>query len=82
MTPVIANAIASFGKETDPKVLGVKPWRIELVTPAKSLSVQEFAQAYPGPASPQELAILNQIEASGRYEAGKPAKRVVGEKLP
>ena len=77
----IGDAITSFGKETDPKVLAVKPWRVQIVTPSRALSIEEFAAAYPGPVSPAELAIMNEIESGQRYPAGKPAKRVVGDKL-
>jgi hypothetical protein len=52
------------------------------VKPERSLSIEEFAQAYPGPVSAEELAILNQIEPGQRYAAGVAAKRVVGKKLP
>ena len=78
----LASAIASFQKETDPKVLAVKPARIQLVTPGRDLSIEEFAKAYPGPASAKELAIMNQIEPGGTYKAGVQVKRVVGDKLP
>lgn len=78
----LAGAIGSFAKETDAKVLGVKPWRIEIVKPARSLSIAEFAQTYPGPASAEELAILNQVEDGARYAAGVPVKRVVGQARP
>jgi predicted Zn-dependent protease len=75
------DAVASFARETDPKVLAVKPWRLQIVTPTRDLSIEEFAQTYPGPADAQELAIMNQIDPGQRYPAGKPAKRVVGQKL-
>jgi predicted Zn-dependent protease len=79
---ILGSSIASFARETDPEVLAVKPWRVDVVKPARSLSIQEFADAYPGPVSPDELAIVNGVEAPGRYEAGTPYKRVVGQKLP
>lgn len=79
---LLAGAVESFAKETDPRVLGVKPWRIEVVTPARAMTIAEFAQAFPGPAKAEELAILNQIEDGGRYAAGVAAKRVVGQALP
>ena len=78
----IANTIASFQKETDPKVLAVKPARLQLVTPTRDLSIEEFAKTYPGPVTAQELALINQIEPGGTYKAGAPAKSVIGEKLP
>jgi predicted Zn-dependent protease len=79
---VIGAALTSFARETDPQILGVKAWRIDLVKPERSLSIEEFAKAYPGPVPAQELAILNQIEPGERYAAGVTAKRVVGQELP
>jgi predicted Zn-dependent protease len=77
----LGQAIASFGKETDPKVLAVKPWRVQVVTPSRAMTIEEFASAYPGPVGPGELAIMNEVEQGQRYPAGKPAKRVLGDKL-
>jgi predicted Zn-dependent protease len=79
---LIGGAIRSFAKETDPKVLAVKPWRIEIVTPTRSLGIEEFAKVYPGPASAEDLAILNQIDPGERYAAGVPVKRIVGTSPP
>jgi predicted Zn-dependent protease len=78
----IAATLGSFARETDPQILAVKAWRIDIVKPERSLSIDEFAQAYPGPVSAEDLAILNQIEPGQRYRAGVAAKRVVGKKLP
>lgn len=78
----LANALASFSRETDSRALNVKPWRVEVVTPVRSMTIEEFAQAFPGPIDAHELAILNQVPDGGRYEAGRAVKRVVGEKLP
>ena len=76
------NALSSFARETDPNALSVKPWRVEIVTPVRSMTVEEFSQAFPGPVDAKELAIMNQVPDGGRYEAGKAVKRVVGQKLP
>ena len=77
----LGSAIASFARETDPKVLAVKPWRVEIVTPPRAMSIQEFASAYPGPVGASELAIINEIDPGQSYAAGKPVKRVVGQKF-
>jgi predicted Zn-dependent protease len=77
----LSDAIGSFAKETDPKVLAVKAWRVQIVRPARAMTIQEFASAYPGPVSANELAIINEIESSERYQTGKPYKRVMGEKF-
>jgi predicted Zn-dependent protease len=75
-------ALASFGRETSAAVLAVEPWRIALVTPSRAMSADAFAKAYPGPASAEELALMNQIPEGGSYAAGVRVKRVVGKALP
>jgi predicted Zn-dependent protease len=75
-------ALTSFARETDRRVLEVQPWRIQIVTPARSLGQAEFARTYPGPVAADELARVNQLDAGERYPAGRPAKRVVGKALP
>lgn len=78
----LRGAIRSFARETSAAVLAVKPWRIDLVTPSRSLSIEDFARAYPGPVSAADLALINQIPPGGRYRAGVTVKRVVGRPLP
>jgi predicted Zn-dependent protease len=78
----ISEGLASFARETDAKFLNVKAWRVQVVKPTKDLTIQEFAQTYPGPVSAEDLAIMNQVDAGGLYKAGVPVKRVVGTKLP
>jgi predicted Zn-dependent protease len=75
-------ALASFTRETSAAVLGVQPWRIDLVTPKRAMSPEEFAKAYPGPAPAADLALMNQIPEGGSYAAGVTVKRVVGKPLP
>ena len=72
----------SFARERSSAVLGVKPWRIDVVTPSRSYTADAFLRAYPGPTSAEDLAMMNQVPAGGRYAAGVPVKRVVGKKLP
>jgi len=78
----LRETLASFSPETDPAVLGAEPWRIRIVTPPRRMSQPAFAQAYPGPASVDELALLNQLDAGELYPAGVPAKQIVGRRLP
>jgi predicted Zn-dependent protease len=75
-------ALTSFARETNPAVLGAEPWRIDLVTPSRAMSPEAFAKAYPGPASADELALMNQIPEGGSYAADVTVKRVVGKPLP
>jgi len=78
----IGRSLESFQRLTDPKILAVQPWRIELVTLDQPLTPQEFVSRYPGPATPSQVALVNRLGASGRVPAGPGAKRIVGEKLP
>jgi predicted Zn-dependent protease len=79
---LLAESVASFARETDRKFLDVKAWRVQVVKPERSLTIEEFAKAYPGPVSAEELAIMNQIDPGQSYQAGVPVKRVIGTKLP
>ena len=74
--------LASFVRETSAAVLGVQPWRIDLVTPGRAMSPEEFVKTYPGPATAADLALMNQIPEGGSYAAGATVKRVVGKPLP
>jgi hypothetical protein len=60
----------------------VAPWRIRVVTPDRRMSQATFASTYPGPVPADELALLNQLDPGQFYEAGVPAKRVLGKPLP
>jgi predicted Zn-dependent protease len=75
-------ALRSFARETDRRVLEVQPWRLQVVTPGRTLSQSAFAKTYPGPVSAEDLARLNQLSEGESYPAGRPAKRVVGKALP
>jgi predicted Zn-dependent protease len=78
----LRDALMSFGRETDRRVLEVQPWRLQVVTPRRQMSQASFAKAYPGPVSADALALINQRDTGELYPAGRPAKRVVGKKLP
>jgi predicted Zn-dependent protease len=79
---VLRKTLGSFARETSSAVLSVEPWRIDVVTPRQTLSVEAFARTYPGPGSADELALMNGIPEGGSYPAGVAAKRVVGKPLP
>jgi predicted Zn-dependent protease len=78
----LRRALTSFARETDPGVLNVQPWRLEIVTPNRRLSIEEFARFYPGPIPVEELARINQIDPGDFFEPGVPVKRVRGKSLP
>ena len=74
--------IKSFGRETSRTMLSVKPWKLDVVIPRRTLSQEAFARTYPGPASAEELALINQLDPGESYRKGVRAKRVVGKALP
>jgi len=47
----------------------------------RTMTPTEFAQRYPGPISADELALINQIDAGGRFMNRNLAKRVVGQAI-
>jgi predicted Zn-dependent protease len=79
---VLRGAVESFGRETNRTILAVKPWKLDVVTPSRTLSQEAFARTYPGPASASELALINQLDEGESYRKGVAAKRVVGKALP
>jgi predicted Zn-dependent protease len=75
------QSFSSFDRLSDPAVLAVQPWRVQLVNLTRAMSLDEFVQRYPGPATPTATALVNNIDANGRLGAGL-VKRVVGQPLP
>jgi len=76
------TAAASFDRLTDPKVLGVQPWRVQLVSLTQGLTLEEFVQRYPGPAPATATALLNNVAAGARFSPGTFVKRIAGQPLP
>src|SRR5690606_41784699 len=78
----VRRAVGSFARLTDQAALSVQPQRLEIVPLDRPMTLQEFAQRYPGPASIDLLARLNQVEPGHRFNAGDVVKRVTGTALP
>jgi predicted Zn-dependent protease len=79
---VAGRTMESFAPVTDPAVLSVQPRRLEVVTLPRTMTLSEFAQAYPSAVSLEELGRLNRRAAGDRIPAGAQVKRVVGDPLP
>ena len=75
------QSFASFDRLSDPAVLAVQPWRVQLVTLTRAMTLDEFVQRYPGPAPAAATALLNNIDPNGRLDAGL-VKRIVGQPVP
>ena len=76
------QAIGSFARLTDQAVLNVQPLRLEVVKLDRAMTIEEFAQRYPGPVSVDVLARLNQVDPGHRFNAGDVVKRVTGTLPP
>lgn len=76
------SATTSFDRLTDPAVLAVQPWHVQVVTVPRSMTVEEFARAYPGPVPVATVALVNNVDTGDRFAAGSLAKRIVGDPLP
>lgn len=78
----VAATISSFRPLTDPAVLAVQPWRIDIVTLPSAMSLQTYSGRSPGPVAIEELARLNRVEPGEVLSAGTRIKRIVGNPLP
>jgi predicted Zn-dependent protease len=75
-------ALASFSPMTDSRVLGVRPWTLQVVRLAQRMTFQQFYQRNPMPVSLEEAARLNRRAPTDVLPNGTRVKRVVGEPLP
>jgi len=78
----VETAFDSFTPLTDPTYLDVAPDRVELVSPSRSMSVEEFAASNGATVSAEQLAILNGLDPGERLTAGRPYKIVRGGRTP
>lgn len=79
--PAATTALRSFARLTDPKALAVEPMRIRIVKLDRSMTMQQFADKYPGPVSVDKLSLINRVEPATELKAGDLVKNVVGEKI-
>jgi predicted Zn-dependent protease len=75
------RSISSFDRLSDPAILAVQPWHVQVVDLTRVMSLDEFVQRYPGPTPPAATALVNNIDANGRLGTGL-VKRIVGQPLP
>lgn len=78
----VGGALGSFAPLTDPAVLGVQPWRLEIVRVPQATTLEAFHQRFPSALSLEEVARLNRRSPGDRLEAGARVKRVVGQPWP
>jgi predicted Zn-dependent protease len=78
----VRAALRSFRPLTDQRLLAVQPWRMDIVRVDRSQTPAEFVVRYPGPVSADDIALLNQVDAGGRFMNRNLVKRIVGQPLP
>jgi predicted Zn-dependent protease len=74
----INQAIGSFDRVTDRRVLEMQPARIKIVPGPAGTTVAEFARRYPSTVSVQTLALINGVSDANRPLRDRLAKQVVG----
>lgn len=78
---VADQSLSSFDRLSDPALLAVQPWHVQVVNLTRAMSLDEFVQRYAGPAPAAATALLNNVDANGQLGAGL-VKRIVGQPLP
>jgi predicted Zn-dependent protease len=76
--PEVARAMQSFQRVSARELGRVEPWKVDLVTINRSMSLSEFDRAYPSTVPLEKVALLNNVDTNGQLHAGQVVKRVVG----
>jgi predicted Zn-dependent protease len=72
------DVVRSFGRVTDPRLLEVRPNRINIVRLGRATTFEDFNRRYPSVIDVEEVALLNRVTGPGsRLRAGGRVKRVV-----
>jgi predicted Zn-dependent protease len=74
----VNQAIGSFDRVSDRRVLDMQPARINIVTVPAGMTVAEFARRYPSTVSVQTLALINGVSDPNQPLRDRLAKQVVG----
>ena len=72
----------SFRRETDRRVLEVKPARLKLVRVDSGTTVERFGERNGATVDDRTLAVINGVDAGARLAAGRSYKVVQGGTLP
>jgi predicted Zn-dependent protease len=72
------QVIGSFGPESNPAVLNIRPNRVSIVRVPQAMTLAEFQRRYPSSIPIEELAMINQVAgAQTTLPTGSMVKRVV-----
>jgi predicted Zn-dependent protease len=74
----VNQAIGSFDRVSDRRVLDMQPARINIVTVPAGMTVAEFARRHPSTVSVQTLALINGVSDPNQPLRDRLAKQVVG----
>jgi predicted Zn-dependent protease len=77
-----SQAISSFGELTERRYLDVQPRRVKVVDVRQPMTVEELSRQHGSTVSPAVLALINHVAPGATLPAGKPAKVVVGDRIP
>ena len=78
----ITATLRSFAPLTDPAILAVQPFRLDVIRVDRDATLTDFARRYPGPVSVSALAVMNNVDSTATLPRNSFAKRVVGRPLP
>jgi predicted Zn-dependent protease len=78
----IGDALGSFAPADDPRILGVKPLRLELTRLSRPTTPVQLAGSSGAPVTAEILAIMNHVGVDEPLPAGATVKRVTGQPLP
>jgi predicted Zn-dependent protease len=78
----LRESVSSFEPLRDRSALSAEPRRIEVVTPDRDMTAAELARRYRSTASPDTIALINQVDAGASLRGGQPVKLVVGGREP
>lgn len=76
------RAVGSFQRLTDPALLDVQPWRVDVVTVERRTTLADLARQRPSPVTVEAFALVNQLATDATLAAGDRIKWIVGRPLP
>jgi predicted Zn-dependent protease len=76
--PSVEATISSFGRVTDPDVLGVQPLRLRVVRLEEATSLTRFVEENPQPVDLETLSRLNRVTPAEVISAGSRIKTIEG----
>jgi predicted Zn-dependent protease len=74
----ITDSVQSFAPLRDPKAAEARPRRLEIVTPPRDMTIEEFVGRYPSTVPAATVALVNQVRPGELIRGASPAKRIVG----